>query len=545
MITKRPPCSRAPHISHTDTSTQLAHLLAGRGVGVEDVVALLLPRSEHTVIAILSVLKLGSAYLPIDINTPDERLAFVLQDAAPAAILTTVSLAGRVSKSGVPLIDVEDPKVAEQPTTTLPVPNADLLAYIIYTSGTTGTPKGVGITQTNVTQTYAASEHAFKHSPDQVWSMFHSYSFDVSVWEMWGALLHGGRLVIIPEHAARSATDFHRILVDEQVTTVNQTPSALEMLSPEGIDQVRTIFVGGEACSPELVDRWASGREMINGYGETETFYASMSAPMKPGHGAPIGTPVPGDALFVLDSGLRRVPIGVVGELYVAGRGVARGYVRRPGLTASRFVACPLGPLGSRMYRTGDLVRWNHDGELEYVGRSDDQVKIRGYRIEIGEVEATLAALTGVERAAVVARDTDTGKQLIGYVVPTEVSAGIDGGALRERVAARLPAYMVPAVVMVIDELPLTVNGKLDKWALPEPQFASGVHRAPSSPVEEIISGIFTKVLDLPRVSVDDSFFDLGGNSLSAMRVVAAVQETFDCEISVRALMEAPTVAGL
>ncbi|WP_256988853.1 AMP-binding protein, partial [Rhodococcus sp. 05-2255-1e] len=274
------------------------------------------------------MLKLGSAYLPIDINTPDERLAFVLQDAAPAAILTTVSLAGRVSKSGVPLIDVEDPKVAEQPTTTLPVPNADLLAYIIYTSGTTGTPKGVGITQTNVTQTYAASEHAFKHSPDQVWSMFHSYSFDVSVWEMWGALLHGGRLVIIPEHAARSATDFHRILVDEQVTTVNQTPSALEMLSPEGIDQVRTIFVGGEACSPELVDRWASGREMINGYGETETFYASMSAPMKPGHGAPIGTPVPGDALFVLDSGLRRVPIGVVGELYVAGRGVARGYVR-------------------------------------------------------------------------------------------------------------------------------------------------------------------------------------------------------------------------
>ncbi|OZE21438.1 hypothetical protein CH256_22975, partial [Rhodococcus sp. 05-2254-6] len=273
--------------------------------------------------------------------------------------------------------------------------------------------------------------------------------------------------------------------------------------------------------------------------------YASMSAPMKPGHGAPIGTPVPGDALFVLDSGLRRVPIGVVGELYVAGRGVARGYVRRPGLTASRFVACPLGPLGSRMYRTGDLVRWNHDGELEYVGRSDDQVKIRGYRIEIGEVEATLAALTGVERAAVVARDTDTGKQLIGYVVPTEVSAGIDGGALRERVAARLPAYMVPAVVMVIDELPLTVNGKLDKRALPEPQFASGVHRAPSSPVEEIISGIFTKVLDLPRVSVDDSFFDLGGNSLSAMRVVAAVQETFDCEISVRALMEAPTVAGL
>nr|UUG66814.1 Lyd4 [Streptomyces sp.] len=527
------------------TSTRLAHLLAGRGIGTGDVVALLLPRSEHTVIAILAVLKLGATYLPIDVKHPDERLTFVLGDARPVAVVTTARLAHRVEASGVPVVDVDDPALAAQPTEALPLPDAHHLAYITYTSGTTGVPKGVGITQANVTQMYAPSERAFVPSPDQVWSLFHSYVFDVSVWEMWGALLHGGRLVVVPEQAVHSADDFHRLLVDEQVTTVNQTPSALEMLSPEGLDGVRTVFVGGEACSPGLVERWAPGRAMINGYGETETFYASMSGPMRPGEGAPIGTPVPGDALFVLDAALRRVPVGVVGELYVAGRSVGMGYVGRSGLTASRFVACPFGPAGSRMYRTGDLVRWNQDGELEYVGRSDDQVKVRGFRVELGEVEAALAGVPGVERAAVVVRDTDAGKQLVGYVVPADTAVGVDGSVVRGEVAAHLPEYMVPAVVMVVDDLPLTVNGKLDKRALPEPEFSGGVYRAPSSPVEEILAGIFARVLDVPRVGVDDSFFDLGGNSLSAMRVVAGVRESFDTEIGVRALMEAPTVRGL
>ncbi|MBZ4323612.1 thioesterase domain-containing protein, partial [Streptomyces huiliensis] len=339
--------------------------------------------------------------------------------------------------------------------------------------------------------------------------------------------------------------DFHRLLVAEGVTTVNQTPSALEMLSPEGLDRVRTVFVGGEACSAALVERWAPGRSMINGYGETETFYASMSGPMRPGGAAPIGTPVPGDALFVLDPGLRRVPVGVVGELYVAGRSVGRGYVNRPGLTASRFVACPFGPAGARMYRTGDLVRWNHDGELEYVGRTDDQVKIRGFRVELGEVEAALAAVPGVERAAVTVRDTAAGKQLVGYVVPDDAKAGLDGGAVRGEVAVRLPEYMVPAAVVVVGALPLTVNGKLDKRALPEPEFTGGAYRAPATPTEEVLAEIFARVLDVPRVGVDDSFFDLGGNSLSAMRVVAAVREAFDSQVGVRALMEAPTVRGI
>ncbi|MEU6127138.1 amino acid adenylation domain-containing protein, partial [Streptomyces sp. NPDC047123] len=532
-----------------EASTRLAHLLVGRGVGRGDVVALLLPRSEHTVTAILAVLKLGAAYLPIAVNTPDERLAFMLGDAAPTAIVTTAELSDRLRGHEAAVVDVAEPALGNQPTSALPMPDADRTAYLIYTSGTTGTPKGVAVTHANVTQLFTTSTRTSELAPGQVWSLFHSYVFDVSVWEMWGALLHGGRLVIASEDVVRSATDFQDLLVKERVTVLTQTPSALGRLVPEGLDAVRTIFVGGEACPAELVDRWAPGREMVNAYGPTEgTVYAAMSAPMRPGNGAPIGSPVPGDALFVLDAALQRVPTGVVGELYIAGRSVGLGYVGRAGLTASRFVACPFGAAGSRMYRTGDLVRWNRDGELEYVGRSDDQVKIRGFRVELGEVEAALGGVAGVERAAVTVRETDTGKQLVGYVVPAHGTAGedrVDGAAVRAEVATRLPDYMVPAAVVVLDDLPLTVNGKLDKRALPAPWFDGGAYRAPTSPVEEILAGIFARVLDLPRVGLDDSFFDLGGNSLSAMRVVAAVRESFDREIGVRALLETSSVAGL
>ncbi|NDZ99366.1 amino acid adenylation domain-containing protein, partial [Streptomyces sp. SID10116] len=321
-------------------STELARLLAGRGVGADDVVALLLPRSEHTVTAVLAVLKLGAAYLPIDAHTPDERLAFVLGDAAPTAVVTTAELSERLRGHDVTVVDVAEPAHGARPAGGhpadggFPAPDPDRVAYLIYTSGTTGTPKGVAVTHANVTQLFTTSSRTSELSPGQVWSQFHSYVFDVSVWEMWGALLHGGRLVIASEDTVRSADDFHDLLVKERVTVLTQTPSALGRMSPEGLDTVRTVFVGGEALPAELADRWAPDREVINAYGPTEaTVYASMSAPVRPGDGAPIGSPVPGAALFVLDAGLRRVPTGVVGELYIAGHGVARGYVRRPGLT--------------------------------------------------------------------------------------------------------------------------------------------------------------------------------------------------------------------
>ncbi|HYB80765.1 MAG TPA: condensation domain-containing protein, partial [Mycobacterium sp.] len=341
--------------------------------------------------------------------------------------------------------------------------------------------------------------------------------------EIFGALLHGGRLVVVPESVAASPDDLHALLVAENVSVLCQTPSAVGMLSPVGLDAT-ALVVAGEACPTEVMDRWAPGRVMINAYGPTEaTVYAAMSAPLKPEAGAaPIGSPVPGAALFVLDKWLRPVSEGVVGELYVAGRGVACGYARRSGLTASRFVACPFGGAGApgtRMYRTGDLVRWGDDGQLEYLGRADEQVKIRGYRIELGEVRSALAGLDGVDQAAVIAREDRPGdKRLVGYITGTA-----DPAEVRTQLADRLPAYMVPAAVVVLDALPLTVNGKLDKRALPAPEYHNGgsAYRAPATPVEETLAGIYAQVLGLERVGVDDSFFDLGGDSILSMQVVA------------------------
>ena len=355
-----------------------------------------------------------------------------------------------------------------------------------------------------------------------VWAQWHSLVFDVSAHEIWGALLHGGRLVVVPESVASAPDELHALLVAERVTVLCQTPSAVGMLSPEGLESM-ALVVAGEACPVEVVDRWAPGRVMINAYGPTEaTVYAAMSAPLEAGSGVvPIGSPVPGAALFVLDKWLRPVPEGVVGELYVAGRGVACGYARRGGLTASRFVACPFGSAGApgtRMYRTGDLVRWADDGQLQYLGRADEQVKIRGYRIELGEVQAALAGLDGVEQAAVIAREDRPGdKRLVGYVTGTA-----DPVEARAALGDRLPAYMVPAAIVVLDALPLTVNGKLDKRALPAPEYQNASrYRAPASAVEETLAGIYAQVLGVDRVGVDDSFFDLGGDSILSMQVVA------------------------
>ncbi|MBY0291197.1 MAG: AMP-binding protein, partial [Mycobacteriaceae bacterium] len=369
-------------------------------------------------------------------------------------------------------------------------------------------------------------------------------SFDVSVYEIFGALLHGGRLVVVPDEVAGSPDQLHTLLVDERVDVLCHTPSAAGMLSPQGLEST-ALVVAGEACPPDLVDRWATpGRVMINAYGPTEaTVYAAISAPLTPGSGSvPIGSPVSGAALFVLDAGLRRVPAGVVGELYVAGRGVASGYVRRSGLTASRFVACPFGAPGERMYRTGDLVCWGADGQLRYLGRADEQVKVRGYRIELGEVQAAFAGLDGVDQAVVIAREDRPGnKRLVGYITGTA-----DPVVIRSKVGERLPAFMVPSAVVVIDAMPLTPNGKLDKRALPAPAYQdSDCYQAPASAAEAVLADIYAQVLGLEQVGVNDSFFDLGGDSLSAMRVVAAVNKFLDGHLAVRTLLLAPSVRSL
>ncbi|WP_415822957.1 amino acid adenylation domain-containing protein, partial [Mycobacterium senriense] len=498
-------------------SNRLGHLLADRGVGPGDCVAVLFPRCADAIVSMLAVLKTGAAYVPIDPAHASSRMDFVLEDAAPSAVITTAELRSRLDDHDVLVVDVHDPAIDSQPDTALRLPAPENTAYIIYTSGTTGTPKGVAIPHFNVAWLIESLDAGLPKG--NVWTQCHSSAFDFSVWEIYGALLRGRRLLIVPESVASSPADLHDLLVAEKVSVLTQTPSAVAMLPAEGLEAT-ALVVAGEACPTDVVDRWAApGRVMLDAYGPTETTVcASISMPLVPGSPVvPIGSPIAGAAMFVLDKWLQPVPAGVVGELYLAGRGVGHGYVRRAGLTASRFVANPFGGPGARMYRTGDLVCWGPDGQLQYLGRADEQVKIRGYRIELGEIQAVLAGLDGVDQAAVIAREDRPGdKRLVGYITGTA-----DPAAVRAALADKLPPYMVPTAVMVLDTLPLTGNGKLDKRALPSPEYAASEYRAPADAIEEILADIYAQVLGVERVGVDDSFFDLGGDSILSMQVVS------------------------
>ncbi|MEV6099421.1 amino acid adenylation domain-containing protein [Nocardia sp. NPDC051981] len=542
-----------------EAAGRLAASLIELGACTGSHVGLVLPRSANTVIAILAVLKTGAAYVPIDPAYPDERVRFVLSDAAPTVVVTTSALLARVrtlADHDVEFVDVADPRLL----VTNPAQPATLddryAAYMIYTSGTTGRPKGVVVTHANlitfidgaITRLRRGEDRLEPSVTQRVWSQWHSYAFDVSVWEMWGALLQGDRLVVVPEDVVRSPEEFHRLLVDAEVTVLSQTPSALAMLSAEGLDRVDTLVVAGEPCPEELVHRWAQGRLMVNAYGPTEaTVYTSISAALAPQEGTPtIGSPVPGASMFVLDRRLQPVPEGVTGELYVAGAGLARGYHGRPGMTSSRFVANPFASSGrgERLYRTGDLVRWTNRGALHFLGRADDQVKVRGFRIELGEVEAAVTAHPAVSQAAVVTREDAIGTvHLVAYAAsraPKSIATDV-----RQSVAARLPEYMVP-VVVIVDEIPLTPNGKLNRAELPAPDVVSAVeYRAPRSAEQEILAELFAEVLGVERVGIYDDFFELGGHSLLAMRLVSRIRTVLGVEVPVRVVFEAHSVVDL
>ncbi|MCV7347678.1 non-ribosomal peptide synthetase, partial [Mycolicibacterium rhodesiae] len=463
-----------------EATNRLAHVLVSHGAGPGQRVALLLPRSDEAIAAILAVLKTGATYVAIDPSVPEARMEFVLDDAAPVAAITTAELRPYLGGRDLLVVDFHDEVVDSQPSTALPGPAPDDIAYIIYTSGTTGTPKGVAIPHQNVTRLLAALATDMELA-EQVWTQCHSLAFDFSVWEIWGALLYGGRVVVVPDAVVRSAEDFYALLVAERVDVLSQTPSAFYALQSvdapmEASKQLalKAVVFGGEALEPHRLRAWLQNHpgspRMINMYGITETTVHASFREVLPADTdnavSPIGRPLANLGFFVLDGWLQPVPAGVVGELYVAGSGLAYGYVGRAGLSGTRFVACPFGAQGSRMYRTGDLVRWNADGQLEYVGRADEQVKIRGYRIELGEIQAALNDVDGVEQAVVIAREDRAGdKRLVGYI-----TGSADPVKVRAAVAERLPAYMVPAAVVAIDALPLTVNGKLDTKALPAPE---------------------------------------------------------------------------
>ncbi|WP_285498392.1 non-ribosomal peptide synthetase, partial [Actinomadura sp. NBRC 104425] len=543
-------------------ANRLARYLRGRGVGAESVVAVLMERGPDIVVAMLAVLKAGGAYLPVDPRYPAERVAYVLADAGVAGVLTSAEhlplVAGR-APADVEVTVLDDPAVTAElagldGTAVSAAALPDHPAYVIYTSGSTGRPKGVAVSHRNVVGLFAATRELFDLGPDDVWSCFHSFAFDFSVWELWGALVHGARVVIVPFEVSRSPVRFAETLERERVTVLSQTPSAMyQLLAAEEFTPgaLRLVVFGGEALDPARLDAWwarwpdGDGAALVNMYGITETTVHVTHRRLGPGDqelGSVVGRGIPGWSTYLLDETLTPVPVGVVGELYVAGTGVARGYVGRPGLTAERFVACPFGT-GERMYRTGDLAKWTPDGQLVFAGRADDQVKIRGFRIEPGEIEAALLAHPDVTQAAVVAReDTPGDRRLVAYVVAADDGAA-DG--LREFAAERLPEYMVPAAVVVLDELPLTPNGKLDRNALPAPQYVTGQGRRPVTAREEILCGVFADVLGVPSVGVDDDFFALGGHSLLAARLASRIRAVLDVELPLWMLFEAPTVAGL
>lgn len=557
-----------------ERANRLARMLISEGVGPEQFVALALPRSLEMAVGLLAVLKAGAAYLPLDPDYPADRIAFMLKDAQPAFIMTNTKAADHIPPvENVPKIVLDDPELAEK-LNTYPAENPKNkdrtqplsplnTAYVIYTSGSTGVPKGVMIPHQNVTRLFAATEHWFRFSSDDIWTMFHSYAFDFSVWEIWGPLLHGGRLVIVPHHVSRSPEAFLRLLVKEGVTVLNQTPSAFYQFMQAEREQpdlgqalsLRYVIFGGEALELSRLEDWYNRHpenrpQLINMYGITETTvhvsYIELDRSMAALRAnSLIGCGIPDLGVYVLDERLQPVPPGVAGELYVSGAGLARGYLGRPGLTSERFIADPFGPPGTRMYRTGDVARLRADGSLDYVGRADHQVKIRGFRIELGEIEAALVQHPQLEDAAVIVREDQPGdKRLAAYVIPSEET--FDTAELRKYAAERLPDYMVPAAFVTMKELPLTPNGKLDRKALPAPDFAAAVTgRGPRTPQEEILCDLFMEVLHLPRVGIDDRFFDLGGHSLLAVQLMSRIREALGVELSIGNLFEAPTVAGL
>ena len=566
-----------------ERANQVAHYLRRQGVGPEVLVAICMERSLEMIIGLLGILKAGGAYVPLDPEYPKERLALMLADTQASVLLTQQLL---VEDSGLkidnpyPLSSIIDPRIQvicldrdwpeigkEPPENGESGAKAENLAYVIYTSGSTGKPKGVLITHHNVTRLFESTYPSFHFNQNDVWTLFHSYTFDFSVWEIWGALLHGGRLVIVSYWVSRSPELFYDLLRTNNVTVLNQTPSAFHQLmqadkSWQGSQDLalRWIVFGGEPLNVQSLKPWFDRHgdqnpRLVNMYGITETTVHVTYCPIEAQDvaesiGNCIGKQIPDLEIHILDQNRNLVPIGIPGELYVGGAGVARGYLNRPELTAERFVQDPFGrDPAARLYRTGDRARYLPDGNIEFLGRTDSQVKVRGYRVELGEIEAVLAQHPAIQQAVVLAREDGDGgdKRLVAYVV-TEASRP-STKELRDFLKQKLPDYMVPAAFVILGAMPLSANGKLDRKALPAPdQSRADLEHgfvAPRTPTEDILANIWVEVLKLDAVGVHDNFFELGGHSLLATRVVSRIRNALNCDLPLRTLFETPTLAGL
>ncbi len=545
-----------------DRINRLAHYLIQLGAGPERLVGIALERSVEMVVAMYATIKSGAAYLPLDPEYPAARLEGMIADAAPVAVLTNQAFADKLAaaKTLICRLDSSDIQNAlgRQPARNphdgdrrCPLLRQNP-AYAIYTSGSTGTPKGTIITHEAIVNRLAWMQSQYKLQADDRILQKTPFTFDVSVWEFFWPLLQGATLVVAKPQGHRDPSYLARIMESQRITTAHFVPSMLQAFlqepAAEQCSTLKRVICSGEALPTELQAGFyrVFHIPLHNLYGPTEatvdvTFWKCDRD--SAAESVPIGRPIWNTRLYVLDSNLQLMPPGIQGELYIAGIGLARGYLNRADLTAERFVADPFGLPGTRMYRTGDVARWRHDGALEFLGRADQQVKIRGLRIELGEIEAALTAHPQVRRAAVIARDEGHGgTQLVAYVVPRQNT--IEEESLRYGLGEKLPDYMVPSAFVVMDALPLTVSGKLDRRALPAPKTQVKSYRAPRTPQEEIVCRIFAEVLSLEKVGVEDHFFHLGGDSILSIQVVSRARSA-GLELSPRDVFQHPTVEAL
>ncbi|MAT96285.1 MAG: non-ribosomal peptide synthetase [Anaerolineaceae bacterium] len=532
-------------------ANQLAHALQARGIGPESKVGIFANRSFEMVIAVLAVWKAGAAYVPLDPAYPTDRLRYMIDDADLTLVLTTAALHDNLDDGLVTAVCLDrdwNDQIAHQPThnPTRGV-TLDNLAYVIYTSGSTGRPKGVGVTHRGLVNFGLAMGQRCQIDAQSRILQFASFSFDASVADFLLALLNGAALVLADKEDLLMGADFVRLMQQQAVSVVTLPPSALALLNPADFPTLRTIISAGEACSAEIVAKWAPGRQFVNGYGPTEGTVGAITAVLCADDPTPvIGQPLPNTQIYLLNPQLQSVPVGVAGEIHIAGRGLARGYLNRPDLTAEKFIPNPFGAVaGERLYKTGDLARYLPDGRIEFLGRIDHQVKIRGFRIELGEIEAALRQHTAVQDALVLARMADSGMQLVAYVVGDSEEMG----DLRPFLRQTLPPYMVPAAFVVLAKFPQTPNGKIDRKALPVPDGASAAMDeafvAPQDALESQLLQVWQDVLKLSAISTDANYFEIGGHSLQAVTLFAAIEKRLKVRLPVSLLFEAPTVAQL